>query len=241
MSPAEDQTVAAVERALRILEAFRPADGELGLAELAKRTGVSKSTVLRLAATLERFGYIAREPNGAFRVGHAPLRLAAHYQARTQPSERILPTLRRLVDQTNESASYTIRSGESAICIYRVDSPQIVRDHVRPGDAHHVERGASGRAIVAFTPPLPAAYASDRAAGYVLSLGELTPDFASIAAPVFDDTTVPAGAVAISGPRSRFDPAAMGQFTRALLAGADDISLRLGGLPRATRSRDGME
>ena len=41
--------LAAVERALSILEAFGEADDELTLAELAKRTGLYKSTILRLS------------------------------------------------------------------------------------------------------------------------------------------------------------------------------------------------
>ena len=53
-------TVAAVERALEVLQAFRVQDASLTLADLEERTGLYKSTILRLAATLENFGYLSR-------------------------------------------------------------------------------------------------------------------------------------------------------------------------------------
>src|SRR5665213_960448 len=154
--------VASVERALSVLDAFRSEDTSLSLAALAARTGLYKSTILRLLATLERFGYVTRRVDGNYRVGPAALRLAALYQRTTQPAERILPILTGLVDATRESASFTVRNGNSAVCIYRVDSPQMVRDHVKPGDAHPIDRGASGRAILAFTHPYPARLAAVR-------------------------------------------------------------------------------
>ncbi|MFX7854014.1 helix-turn-helix domain-containing protein, partial [Acinetobacter baumannii] len=44
--------VAALDRAFAILFAFRPGDYALTLAELAARTGLYKSTILRLAGSL---------------------------------------------------------------------------------------------------------------------------------------------------------------------------------------------
>ncbi len=44
--------VAAVERAFAILHAFKAGDMSLSLHDLAKRTGMYKSTILRLMATL---------------------------------------------------------------------------------------------------------------------------------------------------------------------------------------------
>ena len=44
--------VAAVERALSVLGAFRDGDASLSLHELAARTGLYKSTILRLLVSL---------------------------------------------------------------------------------------------------------------------------------------------------------------------------------------------
>src|SRR3712207_7622677 len=72
-----EDRVEAVERALTILEAFREGEEALSLTALAEKTGFYKSTILRLAASLERFGYFAREPGGLYRPGPTLWRLGA--------------------------------------------------------------------------------------------------------------------------------------------------------------------
>jgi DNA-binding IclR family transcriptional regulator len=68
--------VAAVDRAMLILSAFREDDAPLSLALLARRTGLYKSTILRLLQSLLRGGYVVRLPEGSYVVGPEPLRLA---------------------------------------------------------------------------------------------------------------------------------------------------------------------
>ena len=55
---------AAVDRALSLLAAFRAGDRALGLAELALRTQLYKSTVLRLLASLEHARLLQQLPDG---------------------------------------------------------------------------------------------------------------------------------------------------------------------------------
>ena len=50
--------VDAVERALTLLDAFNGGDSALPLKELSQRSGLTKTTILRLAVSLERFGYL---------------------------------------------------------------------------------------------------------------------------------------------------------------------------------------
>ncbi len=57
--------VAAVDRALTLLSAFRKGDTAVSLAELAERTGLVKSTIMRLAISLEEHGYYASRVGGA--------------------------------------------------------------------------------------------------------------------------------------------------------------------------------
>ena len=62
--------VAAVDRALTLLLAFGPGEDTLGLAELARRTGLYKSTALRLIASLLHAGFLARQGE-AYTLGPA--------------------------------------------------------------------------------------------------------------------------------------------------------------------------
>src|SRR3546814_4774720 len=51
--------VAAVERALTILAAFEQASEPLTLSELSRRSGLYKSTALRLLESLRKFSYVS--------------------------------------------------------------------------------------------------------------------------------------------------------------------------------------
>ena len=69
--------VAALDRAFSILFAFRPGDYALTLAELAARTGLYKSTILRLAGSLIQHRMLFRLEDGRYQIGAAPLMLGA--------------------------------------------------------------------------------------------------------------------------------------------------------------------
>ena len=119
-----EDRVEAVERALTILEAFREGEEALSLAALAEKTGFYKSTILRLAASLERFGYLAREPSGLFRLGPSLWRLGSLYRRSFDLGEHVRPELRRLVEATTETASFYVREGNERVCLYRLNSPR---------------------------------------------------------------------------------------------------------------------
>ena len=100
---ANEGGVAAVDRALTILDAFREADQSLTLTEISKRVGFYKSTTLRLAESLEKFGYLRRLEDGAFRLGPKPLFLGSLYQRHFRLAEFVitLPPLPRAASSTS--------------------------------------------------------------------------------------------------------------------------------------------
>ncbi|TIS12969.1 MAG: IclR family transcriptional regulator, partial [Mesorhizobium sp.] len=67
-SQAPADGVAALDRAIAILDAFTIADRSLGLAEIAARTGLYKSTILRLANSLMRGQLLERLEDGRYRI-----------------------------------------------------------------------------------------------------------------------------------------------------------------------------
>ena len=67
--------VAAVDRALSLLEVFTTDSPNPTLAELAERTRQYKSTVLRLLASLQHAGLVQRQADGRYVVGTAITRL----------------------------------------------------------------------------------------------------------------------------------------------------------------------
>ena len=79
---------AAVDRALSLLAAFRAGDAALTLAELAERTELYKSTVLRLLASLEHARLVQRGADGGYSLGPEVARLHSICLLYTSPSPR---------------------------------------------------------------------------------------------------------------------------------------------------------
>lgn len=228
-SPYETKTVAAVERALSLLNAFQPGDVFLSLGELSERTGLYKSTILRLAQSLENHGYLERNEHEGFHIGPAVLRLAGFYQASLRPEEVIMPALQQLVQKTSESAAFQVPAGDRRLCVYRVDSPHRLRDYLRPGDTLPMDRGAAGKVMRAFTHPHDAAYAAFRKKVVLFTANETADGMAALAAPVLDASNQIFGAVVLSGAATRFDKSAVARFEPEVHAAAKRITAALGG------------
>lgn len=223
------KTVAAVERAFSILDAFKQGDVFLPLSELSRRTGLYKSTILRLVQTMERSGFMARNALGEFHIGPTVLRLGGLYQAAMKPEEVIMPVLRKLVADTGESAGFHIRFGDRRLCLHRVDSPQPLRDHFRPGDALPLNRGAGGKVLSAFALPYLPEHALLRRKLVVSASGEIAPDMGGVACPVFGNSGELYGALTLSGPTTRFNRRSVPRFESLVLASARRITEALGG------------
>src|ERR1700740_1629949 len=114
--------VSAAERALAVLTAFRRGDGALSLAELAERTGLVKSTIMRLAMSLEQYRLLARLPDGSYRLDAETLRLGTAYQQAFSLSDHVGPALDELAEKTGETASFYVRNGDERLCLFRVES-----------------------------------------------------------------------------------------------------------------------
>jgi len=229
----EDRPVAALERGLRILTAFSREVPELSLTELAERIGVHKSTVMRLANTLEAAGYLERSAAGKYCLGAMTLPLAHVYRASVRPPEIIVPLMRELVARTGESATFSVRRGDLRVCVYRVDSPSRIRDHFSVGDVFPVGQGASGQVFVKFERAALGRGAGGRplrASDLVMSSSDaLVEGMAGIAAPVFDETADLHGVLAVSGPKVRLAKDVLAALQGPLLATARAITFRLGG------------
>jgi len=219
---------AAVDRALSLLSTFRPGDDALSLAQFAERTQLYKSTVLRLLASLEHARLIRRQDDGRYALGTEIARLHALYAASFSLDGIVPPVLRELVAATGESAAYHVRQpqgeGWARLCLYRVDSPHLVRDHVRAGDLLPADRGTGARVLIAFGPEADwprggrdrALIASIRAQGYCALVGDRTAELAGISAPVFHADGRLAAALTLTMPAHRYDP----QHIEAVRTGA---------------------
>jgi DNA-binding IclR family transcriptional regulator len=215
--------VEAVERALSVLNAFHGDRPTMTLGEIAAATGFYKSTILRLAGSLERLGYLIREKSGVFRLGPALWRLGSIYRAGFNLGDAIRPELRRLVETTGETASFYIREGPSRVCLFRHNSPQSARHHLDEGTELPLSAGASAHVLLAFSDAKGPKAKAVQEHGYYTSLGERDPQVAAVAVPVFDVTGEFRGALAVSGLIGRFKEKARRAALAELSASADRL------------------
>jgi DNA-binding IclR family transcriptional regulator len=227
-----EQRVEAVERALTILNAFADGTTRMGLSALAARAGLYPSTVLRLSASLERFGYLHRDNDGDFRLGPALWRLGVLYQASFNLADYVRPALKALVEATGETASFYVHEKGKRICLYRQNGPRMVRSHLDEGAELPLDRGAAGHILMAYAGRDASSesgpHARVRARGYAISKGERDPDSTAVAVPIFRAGGNLCGALGIVGPRARMTDAACRRALTALQAEAAALSQKLG-------------
>jgi DNA-binding IclR family transcriptional regulator len=221
--------VAAVSKALSLMEAFAIGESTLSLAELSRRSGMHKTTALRLARTLAMAQYMVQSDDGQWRLGPAAGWLGARYQAGFDVNNVVEPALHQLVKETGESASFYVREGEIRSCVARVEGPQSVRHNVRIGERLPLNRGAPGRVILAFSGAGGEPYESIRERGYHISLGEREVEVASVAAPVFGLNWRLLGSMCISGPSSRLTRTRLDRHAKVVIRAANQLSYALAG------------
>jgi DNA-binding IclR family transcriptional regulator len=225
--------VAALDRAFSILAAFSADDHALTLAELARRTGLYKSTILRLLGALEHGSFVRKLADGRYAIGPEPLRLAQLYQDSFRVRHVIEPLLRQLARDSGETASFYVRQGDARVVLYRVEPARAVRYSVREGEQFPLDRGASGHVLSAFGGDgTRDTDVMTRERLWAVSLGERDPDSASAAVPVLGVSGELHGALALSGPRARMAaPEALRPACTLLLQAAQQACAALGGDP----------
>jgi len=217
-----DGGVRAVDRALALLCAFQDDDGPLGLTEISRRVGLNMTTALRLLQTLEGQGFIQRLPGGGYLLGPTLLLLGDRFRRSLRLENHVMPALERLRTESDESAVFFVRDGNRRRCVYRLDSPQLVRAYAPVGEVFPLGHGAHGRALIALeaatSHPLP-----------VVTRAERHPDLAAIAAPVLDAAGEVAGSIGISVPLYRFTPPMEALCRRLTMREAVQVTRELGG------------
>lgn len=219
--------VAAVDRALSILDAMT--DSHVTLAELSKRTGLYKSTVLRLLKSLERFGYVLRREDGSYRLGAKVLQLGSTYQRHFRIADVVIPVLSRMAAELHEGATFYIAEDGKRVALHRIDASRAVRDSVHEGDRLPLTVGAAGHVLRAFAGARGERMDQIRSVLHCTSLGERDPETGAVACPVFGVDQKLVGALSVSGPRYRLEALGTNRILPVLFKHAQALTHALGG------------
>ena len=220
--------VESVERALRLLEAFNMGDNGLALKELAQRTTLDKATILRLSASLEKFGYLTRDYDGIFHLGSSLWKAGSIYRDNLQLGNIIRPALLELVEKTEETAAFHVLRGNSGVVLYCENSKRRMRYHIDEGEITPLNLGSSGKVLEAFVNPKTSQSKIIQDQGYYISHGERDPDIAGITVPVLGRDRELIGVISLSGLTSRFTDESIESFLEILMNTSQKVCLAFG-------------
>lgn len=239
--------VAAVERAITILDELARARSELGTNEIARRTGINASTISRILATLADGGLVEHvTPTGRYRLGLGVVQLANAVHERLDIRSLARPHLTELAERTEETATLSLPAKQQAITLDFVQSALTVRSVAEVGRTSVVHATAVGKVFLAHGGTLPEGpleaftertivdpavlvleVAQIKARGWAQALGEREADLNAVAAPVLNKTGALVAILGVQGPAVRFSLRAMRTAAELLTDRASLISAML--------------
>ncbi|TWH19162.1 IclR family transcriptional regulator [Prauserella rugosa] len=146
-------TPSTATRLAAILTAFRPGDGALSVSELARRTGLPKSSVHRLTGHLLDEGFVERTERGRLRLA---LKLFEIGQLALQQRELVdaaRPYLADLREATRNTAHLAVLEGSEVVYLDILRGPDAPTLPSRVGGRFPAHATSVGKAILAFSPP----------------------------------------------------------------------------------------
>lgn len=217
------------QRVVQILEALSAAPNGMRVSKLSKQLGAPKTSLLNLLRALEIAGYV-ESIDGGYRLGTASLQLAATIAGGSPLLRPIRHLLRRLAQDTGETAMIGILTQDQRHSMYleSVESRNALRFAVPIGQPLPLYCSAVGWVFMAFqdraftadylsTAKLKAftphtltskeqildAVARVKQSGIAESRNQMTEGILGIAAPVFDRTDQVIAVVLVGAPVER--------------------------------------
>jgi DNA-binding IclR family transcriptional regulator len=151
--------VNALARGLEILRVFNPSDGALGNQEIARRTGIPKPTVSRLAYTLTKLGYLIHfADTRRYQLGPAGLSLGYAILNRLRIRQVARPLMQQLSDEVGASVAIGMRDRLEMLYIAYTHSNSSVTLRLEVGTRIPLASTAMGRAFLGGLPAEERAY-----------------------------------------------------------------------------------
>lgn len=235
------------------MKMFSDDEYEIGISELAKRLGLAKSTVHRLATTLFEAGVLDQNPeNGKYKLGLVVFELGSLVRRHMDFSSEAKPYLMALREKTNESVHLAIAEESSILYINNLESRQAIRMASRIGVRRPLHCTAEGKVLLAFKSPEeikrrltaklevctshtiidPSALSEEldaiREQGYALDDQESEEGLRAIAAPIRNHSGNTVAAVSVAGPAQRLTDEKVPILAADVMEAANTISARLG-------------
>lgn len=208
--PKDSEYLSTLERGLRVLRAFDATHPEMQLSEVAQITGLSPAVARRCLNTLVQLGYVAQFGR-KFLLRPEVLTFGTSYLSSMNIDHVVLPPLQQVRDDTGDSSSMAVLSGDDILYVAHVSTNRRIRLGATVGTRFPLYATSLGKVLLAFqdeaviaaylaratlarftertvTSPeaLTVRLRDTRATGYDSALDELDYGLVSVAVPVFD-------------------------------------------------------
>jgi len=257
--PRSRTSATSLLKGLRILGLFSSSQPEWRVGEMSVAVGAAKSTVSRIARTLEDEGFLIRvKHREGYRLGIRLWELGScAIVDKAEFHQHALPYLEILANDLNQSVQAAILDGNDVVYVQKVDADQALRPYIPLGARFPTHCTATGKALLAFQSEeriaeilkrelkrytdrtittrrlLRAALEQVRARGFAINRAEWRADVAGVAAPVFDRTGAVIGAIGVTMPLSQFPREVNSPISSAIVAAAQHLSRDLGYVRRS--------
>lgn len=142
-----------ISRVAVLLSAFDAHHSTLGVSELARRSGLSKSTTARLAAELADHGFLERSDGSTdYRLGPRIFRLGALRSHQEQLREVALPYMADLRQVSRQTVHLAVLDGRDVVYSEIVRHRNAPRMPSEIGGRLPAHASAVGKALLAFSP-----------------------------------------------------------------------------------------
>lgn len=242
-------TVQALDRAVLLLRALAR-EGKATLSELALGVGMPPSSAHRLLTTLAAHGLVEfAEATQEWMIGVEAFRIGSAFVQRANLVELSRDVMRRLVEETGETANLAIEDDGEVVFLTQVDTQNPIRAFFRAGARVHMHSSGIGKALLAqfererverilmrrglpeftaktLTTPdaLFADLEATRRRGWSFDDEERFSGMRCIAAPIFDANGDPVAGISISGPSVRFADETVAELGARVRRAAEEIN-----------------
>lgn len=225
--------IRAIERAFKLLECFSTQNPQIGVTELAESIGLPKATTFRIAETLEQLGYLNKdEGKQAYTISAKVLRLGQVFLDNLDFRTVAISYMKKIRDTLDETISLYIVVNNKRVCVERFNSSQSLRRVVTVGDEVPLDRGASGKVLLAFS-NLNFGFDEEvlenvRRNDYAYSSNERGEGISAIAVPLRNFKGEVIAALTISGSSIRYNEESVPRYITLMKETAAEISAKLG-------------
>jgi DNA-binding IclR family transcriptional regulator len=244
----------SVDKAIAVLNCFSLERSILGVGEISRLTGYTKSTVSRLLTTLQSHGCVERAGGqGIYQLGYR-IHLWADMGARQNNLVNIArPVMEKLRDTCGEEIALYVIEGDRRVCVERVECLHEIAKVGPVGTYYPLHAGASGKVLLAYlsqdrrnaiiskgrlekytartitdNKKLEKDLKDIRKLGYAISRGEREPDAFSVTAPIWAAGGRIVASISISGPNFRRTDKQLKKDVQEILDASKEISNKLG-------------